>query len=70
VGRGLLALLAHALRGSEHAALAARRFSAVALWCFVAMACSGVLNALVRMRVSDLFDTRYGWLVLAKLTAL
>ena len=67
---GLLALLAHALRGSDHAALAARRFSAVALWCFVAMACSGVANALVRMRVSDLLDTRYGWLVLAKLAAL
>ena len=67
---GLLALLAHALRGAEHAALAARRFSALALWCFVAMACSGVLNALVRMRISDLFDTRYGLLVLAKLTAL
>ena len=33
------------------------------------MACSGVANALVRMRVSDLFDTRYGWLVLAKLAA-
>jgi len=67
---GLLALLAHALRGSEHAGLAARRFSAVALWCFVAMACSGLLNALVRMRVGDLFDTRYGLLVLAKLVAL
>ena len=39
---GLLALLAHALRGGEHADLAARRFSAVALWCFVAMALSAV----------------------------
>lgn len=67
---GLLALLAHALRGSEHAGLAARRFSAVALWCFMAMACSGVLNALVRMRIGDLFDTRYGVLVVAKLVAL
>ncbi len=34
---GLLALLVHALRGGEHADLAARRFSAVAFWCFVAM---------------------------------
>ena len=42
---GLLALLVHALRGGEHADLAARRFSAVALWCFVAMALSGVVNA-------------------------
>ncbi len=31
-------------------ALAARRFSALALWCFVAMAVSGVLNALVRIQ--------------------
>ena len=37
---GLLALLVHALRGGGHADLAARRFSAVALWCFVAMALS------------------------------
>ncbi len=42
---GLLALLAHALRGGEHVDIAARRFSAVALWCFVAMAVSGVINA-------------------------
>ncbi|HMZ15210.1 MAG TPA: copper resistance protein CopD, partial [Mycobacterium sp.] len=35
---GLLALLSHALRGGDHADLAARRFSRVAFWCFVAMA--------------------------------
>ncbi|WP_137148991.1 cytochrome c oxidase assembly protein [Mycolicibacterium sp. CR10] len=78
---GLLALLVHALRGGfggqerdrgmvEHAGLAARRFSAVALWCFVAMALSGVINALVRIRPGDLFDTTYGWLVVAKVAAL
>lgn len=67
---GLLALLVHALRGGEHAYLAARRFSAVALWCFVAMAFSGVVNALVRVQPSDLFDTAYGWLILAKTAAL
>jgi putative copper resistance protein D len=67
---GLLALLAHALRGGEHAGLAARRFSAVAFWCFIAMALSGVINALVRMRFSDLFATEYGWLVVAKIVAL
>ena len=55
---GLLALLVHALRGGEHADLAARRFSAVALWCFVAMAFSGVINALVRIRPGDLFAQR------------
>jgi cytochrome c oxidase assembly factor CtaG/putative copper export protein len=67
---GLLALLVHALRGGEHSYLAARRFSAVALWCFVAMALSGVVNALVRVRPADVFNTTYGWLILAKTTAL
>lgn len=67
---GLLALLAHALRGGGHLALAARRFSAIALWCFVTMMLSGVINALIRMRPADLTSTRYGWLLLAKLAAL
>ena len=57
---GLLALLVHALRGGGHADLAARRFSAVALWCFVAMALSGIVNALVRIRPGELFDGGYG----------
>jgi len=67
---GLLALLAHALRGGEHARLAARRFSAVALWCFAAMAVSGIVNAFVRMQPADLVHTRYGLLVLGKIVAL
>ena len=67
---GLLALLVHALRGGEHADVAARRFSAVALWCFVAMGISGVVNALVRIRVEDLVTTTYGWLIVGKLVAL
>jgi len=67
---GLLALLAHALRGGEHGYLAARRFSAIAVWCFVAMALSGVVNALVRVVPSDLLTTTYGWLILGKTAAL
>lgn len=72
---GLLALLASAVRtatsaDSEFAALAARRFSAVALCCFVAMALSGIVNALIRVRPADLFTTPYGWLVVAKFAAL
>lgn len=67
---GLLALLAHALRGGAHAGLAASRFSKVALWCFVAMGLSGVINALVRVRPEDVFDTRYGALILVKIVAL
>ncbi|HTY28088.1 MAG TPA: CopD family protein, partial [Mycobacterium sp.] len=67
---GLLALLAHAVRGGEHADLAARRFSAVALWCFMAMALSGVINAFIRIRFADLFTTDYGRLIVAKVVAL
>jgi putative copper resistance protein D len=67
---GLLALLTHALRGGEHTDLAARRFSAIALWCWVAMALSGLVNALVRVTPSDLLTTGYGRLVVAKFVAL
>lgn len=67
---GLLALLAHALRGGGHLGLAARRFSMIALWCWVAMAVSGVVNALVRVQPADLFSTGYGRLVTAKFVAL
>ncbi|MCV7281193.1 bifunctional copper resistance protein CopD/cytochrome c oxidase assembly protein [Mycolicibacterium flavescens] len=67
---GLLALLAHALRRGAHADLAARRFSAIALWCFVVMAVSGVLNALSRIQLGDLLHTHYGLLIIAKVVAL
>ena len=67
---GLLALLAHALRRAEHTDLAARRFSAIALCCWVAMGISGVVNALVRVLPADLLTTAYGRLVLAKFAAL
>jgi putative copper resistance protein D len=67
---GLLALLVHAVRGGEHADLAARRFSTVALWCFVAMGLSGVVNAWVRVLPADLLTTEYGRLVVAKFVAL
>ncbi len=67
---GLLALLAHAMRAGEHADVAARRFSALALWCFVAMAASGAVNALVRIKLPDLVRTEYGWLIIGKVVAL
>lgn len=67
---GLLALAAYGLRGGGHVALAARRFSATALWCWVAMALSGVVNAAVRVPLGDLVTTEYGRLVLAKFLAL
>jgi len=67
---GLLALLVHGLRHGDHTDLAARRFSAVALCCFVAMLLSGIVNALVRIAPGELFSTSYGALVLAKAGAL
>ncbi len=67
---GLLAVLVYAQRGGEHVGLATRRFSAIALWCFAAMALSGVINALVRLKPSDLLATPYGRLVIAKVVAL
>src|SRR5690606_10297675 len=45
---GLLALLVHTLRDGSHTDIAARRFSGLALWCFAAMAVSGIVNAAVR----------------------
>lgn len=67
---GLIALVALARRGSQHLPLAARRFSALALCCWIAMLISGTVNALVRISPGDLFGTDYGLLVIAKVTAL
>ncbi len=67
---GLLAVLANALRGGGHTDLAARRFSAVALWCFAAMALSGIVNASVRVSLPEVFATPYGLLVVGKVVAL
>ncbi|GAA3052539.1 cytochrome c oxidase assembly protein [Actinokineospora globicatena] len=67
---GLVALLAHGRRRTEHLGLAATRFSRVALACWIVMAISGVVNALVRLPLSDLFTSWYGGLVLAKTVAL
>ncbi|RQX17142.1 cytochrome-c oxidase [Micromonospora ureilytica] len=50
---------------------AAARYSRLALGCFVAVAVSGLANAAVRLgAVDQLWQSRYGWLVLGKLAAL
>lgn len=67
---GLVALLALGWRRGQHLRLAATRFSKVALACWVAMAISGVINAMVRVPPQDLVRTDYGLLVLAKVVAL
>jgi putative copper resistance protein D len=67
---GLVALLAHGRRKGAYLGLAASRFSKLALVCWIVMAASGVINALVRLPLANLFSTSYGLLVLAKITAL
>ncbi len=67
---GLFAVLAHAVRGGAHTDLATRRFSAVATCAFVVVAISGVINAWVRVPLSDVLTTTYGQLVIAKTVAL
>jgi len=71
VWAGGLAGLLLCLRGSPGLAGAVRRFSALALGCFVAAAVSGLCNAWIRLGApSLLWESRYGLLVLAKLAAL
>jgi cytochrome c oxidase assembly factor CtaG/putative copper export protein len=67
---GLAALLCHGRRVPEYLAVATRRFSRLALVCWLTMAASGVINAWVRVPLSDVFTTTYGLLVVAKTTAL
>jgi cytochrome c oxidase assembly factor CtaG/putative copper export protein len=67
---GLAALLAHGHRVGAHLPLATLRFSRLALVCWLVMAASGVVNALVRVPVSSLFGSDYGRLVLGKVVAL
>ncbi|WP_208720004.1 cytochrome c oxidase assembly protein [Amycolatopsis circi] len=67
---GLLAVLALGWRRGNNLSLAAQRFSKLALVCWVVMAVSGIVNALVRINLGDLFTTDYGLLVVAKIVAL
>ena len=47
--------------------LAFSRVSIIALWSSIAVAVSGVVNSWTRLRLSDLWFTKYGALVLAKI---
>jgi len=68
---GLAALAWAALHGRVPLANAVPRYSALALWCVVAVAVSGVLNAWVRLGSWDaLLASPYGIVVLAKVVAL
>ena len=69
---GLVALLVFGRRFTTGSALrlAATRFSATALACWIVMAGSGAINAWVRLPLGELFGTEYGLLVVAKTAAL
>jgi len=66
---GLIALLAHLSWRGEHAGVATARFSRLALACWIVMASSGVINALIRLTPDRLLTT-YGLMVSGKLAAL
>lgn len=67
---GLVALMLHVRRGGDHMDVAVRRFSNVALWAFVIMAASGIINAAVRVPLASLLTGTYGLLLLTKVAAL
>ena len=63
---GLMALVAHALRRGPGLTAATQRYSRIALFSILAMAISGVVNALVRVRLEDLTQYSYGWVLIIK----
>ncbi|MFJ6181617.1 cytochrome c oxidase assembly protein [Streptomyces sp. NPDC092295] len=68
---GLVAVAVTTVRARGHAAKAVGRFSALAGWCLLAVAVSGIVNALVRLDSPiRLVTTPYGQLLLAKTAAL
>ncbi|SES48566.1 putative copper resistance protein D [Pedococcus cremeus] len=67
---GLLALAVMRPRLGDDLGVTVQRFSAVALWCFVAVALSGVQSAWIRLGSLGGLATAYGLLVIAKVTAL
>jgi putative copper resistance protein D len=68
---GLLALVLLRVRRPEQLTAAVARYSTVALWCFVLVGMSGVINAWVRLgALTELATSAYGRVVLLKVLAL
>ncbi|MFF9141025.1 cytochrome c oxidase assembly protein [Streptomyces albogriseolus] len=68
---GLVFVLVVAARREERATDAARRFSPLAAWALIAVATSGLVNALVRLpSVGEVFTSRYGLMILGKVSTL
>jgi putative copper resistance protein D len=67
---GVLALLWYAKTDGRYLSLAAQRFSAMALWLYIGVGISGVVNAWVRLDgLGNLLSTRYGAVLLLKVFA-
>lgn len=67
---GLFAVLIYARGAGRYTQLAITRYSRVAFWTFLVVGVSGVINALIRVKIDQLFTETYGQLVLAKIVAL
>ena len=67
---GLLALAVMRPQLGADLGVTVQRYSTLALWSFVAVAVSGVLNAALRLGGLAGLDTAYGLLVVAKVLAL
>ncbi|MCW2829484.1 MAG: copper resistance protein CopD [Aeromicrobium sp.] len=68
---GLVALGWVAIRRSKRLEAAVSRYSSLAVWAFVIVAISGLVNAAVRVdSVTEIFTTAYGGLLVAKVVAL
>ncbi|MCS5480561.1 bifunctional copper resistance protein CopD/cytochrome c oxidase assembly protein [Corynebacterium sp. YIM 101645] len=63
---GLMALLAHGRRLGPDLNIALRRYSTIALVSIIIMAVSGLVNAAIRIELTDLLTTRYGLIIVAK----
>ena len=67
---GLGALVLIARRLGDQLQVVVTRYSSLALWCFVAVAASGMINALLRLGSLRELASGYGLLVLGKTAAL
>ena len=67
---GLLGLVWYARTDGRYLGLATRRFSAMALWAYIGVGVSGLVNAWIRLDgLDNLFTTRYGAVLLLKIFA-
>lgn len=67
---GLAVVAAHAALRRDKLPVMAERFSRMALWCFVAVGVSGMVNVIARLPDPvELIETNYGRLALAKIIA-